>query len=95
MLDNRNISGEKLITLHKINKKYYDYKSFLRKYIPYVIRWDINNNYYIVNRDYQYIGLKVNLLNTRKEEKHICLMTEINHGIIKKIILDFVMSIKK
>jgi len=57
MLDNRNITDEKLITLHKINKKYYDYKSFLRKYTPYVIRWDINNNYYIVNRDYEYIRL--------------------------------------
>ena len=57
MLDNRTF-GVKLITLHKINKKYYDYETFLRKYIPYVIRWDINNNYYIVNRDYEYIGLK-------------------------------------
>ena len=57
MLDNRNITDEKLITLHKINKKYYDYKSFLRKYTPYLIRWDINNNYYFINRDYQYIGL--------------------------------------
>ena len=46
-----------LIDLYKINKKYYDYKSFLRKYIPYVMKWDINNNYYIVNRDYEYIGL--------------------------------------
>ena len=57
MLDNRNIKNENLITLHKINKKYYDYKSFLRKYTPYVIQWDINNNYYIINRDYEYIGL--------------------------------------
>jgi hypothetical protein len=46
-----------IIRLYKINSKYYDYKTFLRKYIPYVIRWDINNNYYIVNRDYEYIGL--------------------------------------
>lgn len=46
-----------MITLYKINSKYYDYETFLRKYIPYVIRWDINNNYYIVNRDYEYIGL--------------------------------------
>jgi len=45
------------IILYKINSKYYDYKTFLRKYIPYIIRWDINNNYYIVNRDYEYIGL--------------------------------------
>jgi len=45
-----------IIILSKINSKYYDYK-FLRKYIPYLIRWDINNNYYIINRDYEYIGL--------------------------------------
>ena len=45
-----------MITLYRINSKYYDY-TFLRKYIPYVIRWDINNNYYIVNREYKYIGL--------------------------------------
>lgn len=57
MFDNINKTNTTLIELYKINKKYYDYESFLRKYIPYVIRWDINNNYYIVNRDYEYIGL--------------------------------------
>ena len=46
-----------IITLYKINSKYYDCITFLRKYIPYCIRWDINNNYYILNRDYEYIGL--------------------------------------
>jgi len=46
-----------MITLHKINKKYYDYKSFFRKYTPYRIQRDDNNNYYIINRDYKYIGL--------------------------------------
>ena len=47
------------IDLYKINKKYYDYKSFLRKYTPYEIIWDINKNYYILNRDYKYIGLNL------------------------------------
>jgi hypothetical protein len=51
------IQDYNMIKLYKINSKYYDYKTFLRKYIPYVIRWDINNDYYIVNRDYEYIGL--------------------------------------
>jgi hypothetical protein len=51
------ISEYIMITLYKINSKYYDYNTFLRKFIPYVIRWDINNNYYILNRDYEYIGL--------------------------------------
>ena len=45
------------ITLYKINNKYYDRVSFIRKYIPYVIRWDTNNDFYIVNREYEYIGL--------------------------------------
>lgn len=47
----------KLITLYKIKTNYYDYKSFLRKYMPYLIRWDNDNNYYVLNRDYEYIGL--------------------------------------
>lgn len=54
-----------IITLYKINSKYYDYETFLRKYIPYVIRWDINNNYYIVNRDYEYIGLNSKYIDFR------------------------------
>jgi hypothetical protein len=46
-----------IITLYKINSKWYDYKTYLRKYTPYLIRWDVENNYYILNRDYEYIGL--------------------------------------
>jgi len=45
------------ITLYKIHSKYYDYITFLRKYMPYCIEWDINKNYYLINRDYEYIGL--------------------------------------
>ena len=45
------------IILYKINSKYYHYETFLRRYIPYLIRWDSNNNYYILNREYEYIGL--------------------------------------
>jgi hypothetical protein len=44
------------LNFYKINKKYYD-ESFLRKYTPYLIKWDVNNNYYTVNRDYEYIGI--------------------------------------
>ena len=51
------IEKYKIITLYKIKSKYYDYDTYLRKYIPYIIRWDINKNYYILNRDYEYIGL--------------------------------------
>ena len=38
----------------KINDKIYDY-SFLRKYTPYVIEINNNNDYYLYNRDYQII----------------------------------------
>jgi len=66
------IKDYNMITLYKINSKYYDYKTFLRKYIPYVIRWDINNNYYIVNRDYGYIGLNSNSIDyTREGESYL------------------------
>lgn len=61
------IQDYNMMTLYKINSKYYDYKTFLRKYIPYVIRWDINNNYYIVNRDYGYIGLNSNSIDYTRE----------------------------
>ena len=66
-----------MITLYKINSKYYDYKTFLRKYIPYVIRWDINNNYYIVNRDYEYIGLNSKSIDYTREGE-ACLFNDGN-----------------
>lgn len=66
------IEDYNIITLYKINSKYYDYKTFLRKYTPYVIRWDIDNNYYIVNRDYEYIGLNSESFNyMRKGEAYL------------------------
>lgn len=52
-----------IIRLYKIKSKYYDYITFLKKYTPYVIRWDGNNNYYILNRDYEYIGLNNKSIN--------------------------------
>ena len=35
----------------------------MRKYTPYVIHWDDDNNYYIINRDYEYIGLNSKSIN--------------------------------
>ena len=55
----------KHVTLYKINKKFYDRHSFIRKYIPYCITWDINNDYYIVNRDYEYIGLNCKVIDCK------------------------------
>ena len=66
------ISTYIMITLYKINSKYYDYNTFLIKFIPYVIRWDINNNYYILNRDYEYIGLNSKSIDyTRTGEAYV------------------------
>ena len=39
------IDDYNLITIYKINSKFYDYKTSLRKYIPYLIRWNTNNDY--------------------------------------------------
>jgi hypothetical protein len=42
--------------IYQINKKYYDYL-YLRKNIPYCIEYNkITKNYYVINRDYEYIG---------------------------------------
>jgi hypothetical protein len=66
------IQDYNMIKLYKINSKYYDYKTFLRKYIPYLIRWDDINNYYIVNRDYEYIGLNSKSIDyTEKGESYL------------------------
>jgi hypothetical protein len=45
-----------MTTIYKINSNFYDYPSCLRKYLPYLIEWDSNHNYYLLNRDYEYIG---------------------------------------
>lgn len=45
------------VIIYKINSKYYDCQTFLREYMPYNIRSDDENNFYILNRDYVYIGL--------------------------------------
>lgn len=48
---------DKTIKAIKILDKYYDYK-YLRKYIPYCIELNIDtNDFYIMNRDYEYIEL--------------------------------------
>ncbi len=52
---NINFSFDDDIYIYKINNKYYCYKSFLKIYIPYIILWDNNKNYYIKNFDNKYI----------------------------------------
>jgi hypothetical protein len=63
---NKNKLKNTSIHLYKINNKYYDYY-FLRTYTPYCIRWDINKNYYIVNRDYEYINLNCKSIEYEQE----------------------------
>lgn len=53
--------------IYKINSKFYDYKTYLRKYTPYLIRWNKENNYYILNRDHEYIGLNVKYIEYDKK----------------------------
>ena len=47
-----------LIDLYKINSKYYEYKTYCRKYIPYLLKITQEKDYYLLNRDYEYIGLQ-------------------------------------
>jgi hypothetical protein len=62
----------KHIDIYKINKKYYCYE-FLRKYTPCIIRWDINHNFYILNRDYEYIGLNCEHIDyDKKDQCYVC-----------------------
>jgi hypothetical protein len=63
------IDDYNIIYLIKINAKYYENDTYLRKYIPYLIRCDIENNYYILNRDYEYIGLNTKYIEDEKERK--------------------------
>ena len=51
---------KKKIMIMKINDDVYDY-SFLRKYTPYVIEFNDNNEYYLYNRDYQIIDKNKNI----------------------------------
>jgi hypothetical protein len=30
---------------------------FLRRFVPYCVRWDLDKNYYVLNRDYEYLYL--------------------------------------
>jgi hypothetical protein len=57
-----------IVTLYKINSKYYDYNTYLRKYTPYLIRWDKNKNYYILNRDYEYIGMDTKYIEYQEDK---------------------------
>jgi len=86
-----------MTTIYKINSKFYDYKTYLRKYTPYVIRWNTENNYYILNRDYEYIGMNtksIEELNSEalfndgtkpwEEEQHLIKMLNNYEKIIKE-----------
>jgi len=55
VIDIGDSNNYKITRIYNINSKFYDYV-YLRKYIPYVIRWDDKSNYYMLNRDYEYIG---------------------------------------
>jgi len=94
------ISENKLIEsveIIKINNNYYDYK-YLRKYIPYLIKYN-SNNFYICNRDYEYNGLDImetpNIINSKItylfKDGSTCWTSDNkrNNNNLKKIILEY------
>jgi hypothetical protein len=56
--------------IRKINSKFYDSETFLRKYTPYLIRSNKDDDYYILNRDYEYIGLNCKIINEEEKNSH-------------------------
>jgi hypothetical protein len=56
-----------VISMVKLYDKLYDYQ-YLREYIPYVIEY-CENEYYIINRDYTYIGLNVETSPDKKNKE--------------------------
>jgi len=53
----------------KIGSKFYS-EEYLRKYIPYLIRQDNEDNYYILNRDYEYIGLNTHSVDYQYKKEY-------------------------
>jgi hypothetical protein len=51
IFDNNNF-----LYIQKINNEYYDIK-YLRRYIPYCIEINKKDEFYLLNRDYEYIGI--------------------------------------
>lgn len=47
----------------------FDRKTYLRKYAPYVIRSNADNDYYVLNRDYEYIGLDTKYIEYEVKEQ--------------------------
>jgi len=62
--------------IYKINDKYYD-KLYLYEYVPYCIEI-FNNSYYILNRNYEYIGLGVKHINNYNGIREY-LLTDFEH----------------
>lgn len=67
-----NIRGEAdvyIVQIYKIRSRYYEYTTCLRRYIPYLIRWRGNGEYYIMNREYEYIGLNTKSIDDPTTER--------------------------
>ena len=69
--NNNNLDIDKIsnfsVTIKKIGNQYYD-SDYLREYIPYLIELNNNDEFYIVNRDYYYIGLNIKINPCRNDE---------------------------
>lgn len=55
----------------------YNHKAYLRKYTPYLIRCNNDNNFYVINRDYEYIGLNTKYIEYDVKEQ-FCLFNDGN-----------------
>jgi len=55
----------------KLNNKYYDLE-YLRYYLPYYIEFKNDKEYYIINRDYKYIGTNNTSYPTKDQQNTIC-----------------------
>jgi hypothetical protein len=64
------IDDYKIITVFKINDKYYDYDTYLRKHIPYVVQQTMGDNFYLLNRDHEYIGLTKKQIEIKVKKTH-------------------------
>lgn len=64
---NIGISKKEYVSIIKINNKYYDYRSCLRKYIPTKIICDKNRNFYLVNQNGNLVGQEIAYLHQYAE----------------------------
>jgi hypothetical protein len=64
-------NANKQIILYNITNRYYEYETYVRKYLPFMVRWNANNDYYILNIDKEYIGVDNNVISDTIIGEHV------------------------